>query len=200
MVRKAWTLLLSELPDVTVVADVANGKELISLLEKQSVDIVLMDIDMPVMNGVEAMEIISNKCPWVKVIALTMQKELFFVKRLFSLGTMGYITKNASKEELFEAIQAVAQGDKYVCNELRGVLLDNLNLENEGAALRNTSLTEREIGIVRMITNGLTSKAIALELGISVKTVEVHRSNVFRKFNVKNVAEMIRRAREKGLV
>lgn len=203
MVRKAWVMMLSELDNVTVIGEVPNGRELIQLLEKKNVDIVLMDIDMPLMNGIEATEIIRNRCPWVKVIALTMQKEFGFLKRIFSMGAVGFITKNSSKEELFASIKAVAEGRRYVCDELNGALLDKLSyvakpsLEKESS---KNSLTGREIEIVRLIAEGMTSRDIAHRLLLSLKTIEAHRGNVFRKLKVKNVAEMLKKVREQNLL
>jgi|APFEC2959095171_1045051.scaffolds.fasta_scaffold00027_55 DNA-binding NarL/FixJ family response regulator len=203
MIRKAWVMMLGELENVAVVGEVPNGRELIQLLEKKTVDIVLMDIDMPLMNGIEATEIIKNRCPWVKVIALTMQKEFAFLKRIFSLGAMGFITKNSSKEELFIAIQAVSEGRRYVCDELNGALLDKLSYVAKPSFDKESSksnLTRREIEIVRLISEGLTSRDIAQRLFLSLKTVEAHRGNVFRKLKVKNVAEMLKKVREQSLV
>jgi two-component system invasion response regulator UvrY len=203
MIRKAWVMMLGELDNVTVVGEAPNGRELIQLLEKKNVDIVLMDIDMPLMNGIEATEIIKNRCPWVKVIALTMQKEFAFLKRIFSLGAMGFVTKNSSKEELFVAIQAVSEGRRYVCDELNGALLDKLSYVTKPSFDKEnnkSNLTRREIEIVRLISEGLTSRDIAQRLFLSLKTVEAHRGNVFRKLKVKNVAEMLKKVREQSLV
>jgi DNA-binding NarL/FixJ family response regulator len=199
MIRKAWILLLGELENVTVIGEAANGRELIQLLETKPVDIVLMDIDMPLMNGLEAAEIIRNRCPWVKIIALTMQKDFSFVKKLFAMGAMGYVTKNASKEELFAAIQAVSEGRKFVCDELNDSLLRKIGLERL-ASQDDDILTRREKEIVRLIADGMTSRDIAQHLFLSLKTVEAHRGNVFRKFKVKNVAELLKKAREHSLI
>ncbi|MBC7922449.1 MAG: response regulator transcription factor [Ferruginibacter sp.] len=197
MIRKAWILFLSELEHVTVVGEAADGRELIQLLDHTPADVVLLDIDMPRMNGLEATEIIRGRFPRVKIIALTVQKELTFLKRFLALGAAGYVTKNASKEELLVAIQAVAEGRRYVCEELRKALLDKMN----GALDKNrSSLSRREMEIVRLIADGFTSREIAQRLLLSLKTVEAHRGNVFRKYKVKNVAEMIKKAREQGLV
>lgn len=200
MIRKAWILLLGELENVTVVAEAANGRELIQLLETKPVDIVLMDIDMPLMNGLEAADIIRTRCPWVKIIALTMQKDFSFMKRLFAMGAMGYVTKNASKEELFAAIQAVSEGRKYVCDELNDSLLKKMGQERSATRKDDDILTRREREIVRLIADGMTSRDIAQHLFLSLKTVEAHRGNVFRKFKVKNVAELLKKAREQSLI
>jgi len=203
MIRKAWVMMLNELDNVTVVGEAPNGRELIQLLEKKNIDIVLMDIDMPLMNGIEATEIIKSHCPWVKVIALTMQKEFAFLKRIFSLGAVGFVTKNSSKEELFVAIQAVADGRRYVCDELNGALLDKLSYVPKPSVEKESTknnLTHREMEIVRMITEGLTSRDIAQRLLLSLKTIEAHRGNVFRKLKVKNVAEMLKKIREKNIL
>ena len=203
MIRKAWVMLLGELDGISVVGEASNGRELLQLLEKKPVDIVLMDIDMPLMNGIEATEIIKARLPNVKVIALTMQKEFAFLKRLFAMGAMGFVTKNSSKEELFEAIKAVSEGRKYVCDELNGALLEKLSqskLPFEREASGKSHLTRREIEIVKLIAEGFTSRDIAQRLLLSLKTVEAHRGNVFRKLKVKNVAEMLKKMRDQNLL
>ena len=198
MIRKAWILFLSELEHVTVVGEAADGQELIQLLDHTPTDVVLLDIDMPRMNGLEATEIIQSRFPWINIIVLTVQKEVAFLKRFLALGAAGYVTKNASKEELFVAIQAVAEGRQYVCEELRKALSD-FNPESTPGRSRNL-LSRREVEIVKLIADGLNSREIAQRLLLSLKTVEAHRGNVFRKYKVKNVAEMIKKAREQALV
>ena len=192
MIRKAWVLLLAEWKNLRVVGEVANGQELLDLLGQQRVDVVLLDMEMPVMSGLEAATRISQQFADVKIIALTMQKDLGTLRQFMAHGAVGYVTKNAGQQELYEAIMAVSSGKKYVCTEVSEVL-------KLAAANRATTLTRRETEVVRHIVAGLSSREIAGKLFLSLKTVEAHRGNVFRKLNVKNVAELIRKAREVGL-
>ena len=128
----------------------------------------------------------------VSIAALTMQKDLSTLRQFMAHGAVGYVTKNAGQQELYDASMAVSSGKKYVCTEVSEVL-------KLAAANRATTPTRRETEVVRHIVAGLSSREIAGKLFLSLKTVEAHRGNVFRKLKVKNVAELIRKAREEGL-
>ena len=158
MVRKAWELLLSEKKEYKVVGQAANGAEVLQLLQEVRADVVLMDLDMPVMNGIEATDRIKNCFPWVKVIALTMQKDNAYIKRFFAAGAHGFITKNASDGELLEAIEEVLAGRRYLSKEVSEVLSNNL-LESSTSSRKDDfhGLSEREIEIVKLIASGNTT-------------------------------------------
>ena len=197
MVRKAWELLLSEKKEYKVVGQAANGVEVLQVLEAVRADVVLMDLDMPVMNGIEAADRIKNCFPWVKVIALTMQKDSAYIKRFFAAGAHGFITKNASDGELLEAIEEVLAGRRYLSKEVSEVLSNNL-LES-GSIKKDDfhGLSEREVEIVKLISSGNTTNQIADSLHLSVKTVESHRRNIFKKLQVKNVAQLLTKTKER---
>jgi DNA-binding NarL/FixJ family response regulator len=197
MVRKAWELLLLAREEYKVVGHAANGAEVLQLLQELKVDVVLMDLDMPVMNGIEATDKIRNCFPWVKVIALTMQKDSTYIKRFFSAGAHGFITKNASEDELMEAIQDVLEGKRYLSKEVSDVLSNSL-LEPAVSRKQNFyGLSEREIEIIKLIAKGSTTNEIADMLHLSVKTVESHRRNIFKKLQVKNVAQLMTKTKER---
>lgn len=197
MVRKAWELLLLAQKSYKVVGHAANGAEVLQLLQEMRVDVVLMDLDMPVMNGIEATDRIKNCYPWVKVIALTMQKDSAYIKRFFAAGAHGFITKNASEEELLEAIDVVVQGKRYLSKEVSDVLSNTL-LQPAGASKQSFyGLSEREIEIIKLIAEGSTTSNIADLLHLSVKTVESHRRNIFKKLQVKNVAQLMTKTKER---
>lgn len=192
MVRKAWELLLSERPGIQVVGQACDGQELVSLLQTVKADIVLMDLDMPVMNGIEASARIKNRFPWVKIIVLTMQKDYAYIEQLFSLGASAFLTKNASEEELFQAVSEVMAGGRYLSREVGNVLSERL-LYKESNKTKSFSLdlTSREIEIIKLIKAGHTTSQIAASLYLSVKTIESHRRNIFKKTGVKNVAQLL---------
>lgn len=198
MVRKAWELLLSENKEYKVVGQAANGAEVLQLLQEIKADIVLMDLDMPVMNGIEATVKIRNCFPWVKVIALTMQKDRAYIKRFFASGASGFLTKNASEGELLEAVQEVLAGKRYISKEVSEVLSNSL-LEPVSKEQKQhfQALSERELEIIKLISSGSTTSQIAGLLLISVKTVESHRSNIFKKLQVKNVAQLVSKTKER---
>ncbi|WP_224995851.1 response regulator transcription factor [Cesiribacter sp. SM1] len=198
MVRKAWELLLAERDDFKVVGQAANGAEVLQVLQETRADIVLMDLDMPVMNGIEATDQIRNCYPWIKVIALTMQKESAYIKRFFAAGASGFLTKNASEDELLDAVQQVLAGQRYLSKEVSEVLSSSLLAPtSDDARSRLGGLSEREVEIVKLIAAGNTTSQIADKLSVSIKTVESHRRNIFKKLEVKNVAQMISKSKER---
>lgn len=193
MVRKAWQLLLSAKQEYTVVGQAANGAEVLQLLQNVRADLVLMDLDMPVMNGFEATAQIKKSYPWIKVIGLTQQKESGYIKKMFALGASGYLTKNASDEELFDALEKVLDDKRYLSREVSDVLSNSLlSPEIPGSTASGfMGLSAREIEIVKLIASGKTTQQISDGLCLSIKTVESHRRNIFKKLDVKNVAQMI---------
>ncbi len=194
MVRKAWEILLEERADFSVVGQASNGQEVVSFLEKNKADIILMDLDMPVMNGFEATEKIKNRFPWVKVIGLSMQKDYAYIQKMFSVGASGYLTKNASEMELFEAVEQVAGGEKYISKEVSQVLSSRLiNKEQAEESEPYSDLTKREMEVIKLIMAGKTTNQIAEKLFLSTKTIESHRRSIFKKLNVKNIAQMLQK-------
>jgi len=192
MIRKAMELLLGENKNYEIVGEATNGKDLISVLEKVKTDIILMDIFMPEMNGVDATSIIRNRFPWVKIIILSVQTEIAYVKKLFTMGVSGYITKNSPKEELFEAINLVFSGKEYLSKD---IIKRKAQVAESGVAAKK-NLSKREIEIIKLIQDGLTNKEISERMFISLKTVESHRTNIFKKLRIKNVAELLKYAHD----
>ncbi|AHM60159.1 two component transcriptional regulator, LuxR family protein [Flammeovirgaceae bacterium 311] len=198
MVRKAWELLLGGRDEYRVVGQAANGAEVLQVLQETRADVVLMDLDMPVMNGIEATDRIRNCYPWIKVIALTMQKESAYIKRFFAAGASGFLTKNASEDELLDAVQQVLAGHRYLSREVSDVLSSSLlTPATDDSSHRLGGLSEREVEIVKLIASGYTTSQIADKLCVSIKTVESHRRNIFKKLDVKNVAQMISKSKER---
>jgi DNA-binding NarL/FixJ family response regulator len=185
MLRKAWNLLISQIPNVTIIGEASNGAEVLELLSKNHANIVLMDVDMPLMDGFETARIIKEKYPWSKIIVLTMLNDNLSVKKLLKVGIAGYVTKNSSNEELIQAIQIVEGGGKYLCSEVQNILLDKVS-DHEVE-----KLTNREKEIIKHISDGLSSREISEKLFLSIKTIESHRGNIYKKLKVKNVAELI---------
>lgn len=198
MVRKAWELLLAEKEGIKVIGEASNGQEVLNLLYKQKADIVLMDLDMPIMNGIEATEKIKSRFPWVKIIVLTMQKDYVYIEQLFALGASGFLTKNGSEEELFEALEKVTSGGRFLSEEIGNVVSERLLIkEAGGSGFLNQDLTSREIEIIKLIMAGNTTSQIADLLFVSIKTIESHRRNIFKKLSVKNVAQLISKVKHR---
>ncbi|MEO6303226.1 MAG: response regulator transcription factor [Bacteroidia bacterium] len=187
---------------VEVEAGANNGIQLIELLEKKLVDVVLLDINMPEMNGFEAAKIIVKRFPGVRIIALSMFLEKEYIEELIRIGVSGYILKNTRMQELEKAIVSVAGGVKYFSNDV-GLKLLNAQTNNEYAEnLLNDQqyrLTDREIEVLKLIVQENTTPEIAEKLFISVYTVETHRKNLIKKLKVKNIAGLVKYAVQNGI-
>jgi DNA-binding NarL/FixJ family response regulator len=190
LIRETWTFILNNDSRFTVLAACSDSAEAVELAEKGKPDVILMDINMMPLNGFEATARFAIVSPDSKVIGLSFYSEMLFVKKMFSAGAKGYVTKNSSREEMYEAIIAVHAGHFFVCEEIRSKGFD-LNGQSEIETDYVESLTNKEIQISQCIRQGLRSKDIADKLRISIKTVEVHRHNILRKLNVKNSISLV---------
>ncbi|MBW3546403.1 MAG: response regulator transcription factor [Bacteroidetes bacterium] len=191
MVRKAWELLLTTNKDYKVVGNASNGVEVLELLQETRVDVVLMDLDMPVMNGIATTEKLRVNYPWVKVIALTMQKDSSYIKKFLAAGASAFVTKNASEEELLKALEEVLAGHQFLSEEANEVLSNSNPEQYDPRHSYEQDLSAREKEIVGLIAGGNTTNQIADILCLSAKTIESHRRNIFKKLGVKNVAQLM---------
>lgn len=188
--------LLDDLDGFECVATADNGQKAIDLLKVFDVDVVLMDIDMPVMNGMEATKIIKKEFSGVKVISLTQHSERGMVKQLLSCGSDGYLLKNIAQDDLAEAIRKVVAGESVFSEEI-SLSLAGKALEKNANGVE-VELTEREIEILTLIAEGLSSKQIGEQLFISPRTVDTHRTNLMSKLDIHNIAGLIRFALKNG--
>jgi len=194
-------ILLNSLQNIEVIGTALNGVELMALLEKDKPDVILMDINMPKMNGIEATKIIDAKMPWVKVIALSMYDHPVYIKKMFKSGAKGFVSKNATKMELGKAIEMVFHGDIYISEEISRILLrEYSNTSDSDENADYTSLTSREIEIIQLLADGLYTKEIAEKLFISDKTVERHKTNILKKLKLRNTAQLVKVAITKGII
>ncbi|MBA3680931.1 MAG: response regulator transcription factor [Bacteroidetes bacterium] len=196
------SLLLAINGMIVVEASANTGTELIELLEKKKVDVVLLDINMPEMNGFEAAKVIVKKFPSVKIIALSMFLEKEYIQELIDIGVSGYILKNTKIVELEKAIILVASGKKCFSNDV-GLKLLNAQTNNEYPEVllpdQQHGLTEREIDVLKLIVQENTTSEIAEKLFISIHTVETHRKNLIKKVKVKNIAGLVKYAVQNGI-
>lgn len=196
--------LLSKIKNLLIVAEANNGKEAIEALNKTPVDIVLMDIEMPVMNGWDATKIITDNYPDTKVIALTTFSEKTIVKKMINAGASGYILKNIKKETLLEAIDAVHRGEQYFSSEIEFALLkpssEEIIIPQKQASSSLNLLSPREIEVLKLIADGLSNTEIGTKLFISPKTVKAHRENIMKKLDLHNVVELVRYAINNSLI
>lgn len=190
LLRESWSDMLNSDDRFHVMGDTGDGAEAIELVKSLKPGIVLMDLNMSPVDGFEiTRQICADKCSF-RVIGLSICNNIFSVKRLLALGAMGYLTKNSSREEMLTAIVEVSNGTRYICEEIKSILSQQSFADNDQVSLIN-SLSKREIEIVQHLKKGLSSKEIALLLDVGFKTVELHRSNILRKLNLKNRASLI---------
>jgi len=190
LVRETWRFIIDTDNRFKVIAECASGEEAIELSRQLRPNVVIMDINLPGINGIEATQQIRKFSPGSKILGVSMHSQPTFARSMMQKGALGYVTKNSPREEMFIAITEVHAGRKYVCSEIKNILSEQV-MGGEQADTGINSLSKREIEIIRGIKKGLSSKEIAGELNISVKTVEVHRYNISKKLNIKNAAALV---------
>lgn len=203
IIRQGLRSLLERSNKIKVVGEASNGSELLELLSQTPADIVLMDINMPVMDGYEATRQVSDKYPDTKVIALSMLNDEPFVQKMFTCGASGYVLKTTGQEELYSAIKMVANGTTYICSDLSMKMLDRVS--RPGAASKvevgsGKELSKRELEILGLIAEGFTNAEIADKLFTSKRTIETHRQNILEKTQAKNTANLIKYAIQNRLI
>jgi DNA-binding NarL/FixJ family response regulator len=190
--------LLKDEKTLEIVASANNGLEVLDYLKENDADLILMDIAMSKMNGMETTKAVSKKYPEIKIIALSMFGEIFYIKKMFESGAKGYILKNTERDELLLAIKTVAEGNLFISKDI-GIdlneILESLKKETRHAASNTgekNSLSAREIEIIKLIVAGFTIKEIAAKLFLSYFTVDTHKKKIFKKLNVNSISALIR--------
>lgn len=190
LVRETWSFILNTDPRFSVIAESGSGEEAVEMARDLRPHIVIMDINLPGMNGIEATKLIRKYSPGTKVLGVSLHTQPTYARKMIQKGAMGYVTKNSSREEMFTAILEVNAGRKYICEEIKNILSEQV-LEGDEQHNGVNALSQREIEIISFIKKGNSSKEIADALHISVKTVEVHRYNILKKLNLKNAAALV---------
>jgi len=198
--RKGIKRLIKEIPGLEVIAETNDGLELLKLLNEMKADMVLLDISMPNLRGLEATHEIKALHPDVKVLILTMHKNKEYLYSAISMGAAGYLLKEDSDVELFSAIETIRKGGIYVTRRLAGELIGDLSRTGKGNRHSpGEHLTTRETEILKLIAEGKANKDIAVILCISTRTVETHRANIMRKLNLNKTADLVRYALLSGV-
>jgi len=206
ILRDGIRSLLSAEPDLDIVGEASNGAEVLALLEQTPADVVLMDVQMPVLDGFATMPELRSRFPDVRVLVLTMLDHENYVARMLDAGALGYVLKNAAITEITYAIRTVATGSPFLCTEI------GLNMLYKAVAQAAThsvdgddtraggDLTARELEVLKLIAEGMTNSEIADKLFTSKRTIETHRQNIISKTHAKNTAALIKLAVSRGLI
>lgn len=200
LVREGFKSLLSRKKEFEVVGEAENGKELLDLIDNLSADILLVDISMPQLNGIEAIAQMKKINPNLKFIMLTMHQEAEYILKSIQAGANGYLLKNVEPDELENAIKTVAGGGKYFNTIISNIMIENISKWPEQSKEEHSELTAREKEILQYVADGLSTKLIADKLSISTRTVETHRVHIMKKFQVSNGAEMVKKGLEQKII
>jgi len=200
LVREGLRHILDADPRFTVVGEASSGREAVALCREKKPDVVLMDVTMPDMNGMEATLRIHKEQEEIRVIALSMHCDQSIVQRMLMAGADGYLVKDSGGDEIRKAVKAVAEGRSYLCPQVAGMVIENFIRNPQKAESGNLDvLTSREREVLQLIAEGFTSKRIAAILNLSVRTVENHRRQIMFKLNLHSVAALTKYAITEGL-
>ncbi|MEO6612311.1 MAG: response regulator transcription factor [Chitinophagaceae bacterium] len=197
ILRDGIVSLLQSEESFQIIATAANGYEVMDLVAKKDIDVCLLDINMPGLDGIETAKLLKEKKPGIKIIMLTTYNDREIISELVHIGVSGYLLKNSDREELVEAVHKVMKGRHYFSEEVENIILEGLT---EKKTAEVVSLTERELEVMHLLAREYTNDKIAKALHISYRTVETHRKNIMQKTKAHNLAGLIKFAYSKGLI
>src|SRR5262245_61233197 len=202
VVRKGLRLLLESQAGFTVVADAADGRAAVSLTEEHTPDVVVMDVAMPGLNGIEAARQITAKLPQTAVVFLSMHSDESYVLKALKSGARGYLLKDSAEQDLINAVVAVQEGKAFFSPAISRLLMEDYLRQMQDRKVEDSYelLTTREREILQLLAEGRNNKEVAAMLHLSLYTVEIHRSNILQKLNLHNQAELILYAIRKGVI
>lgn len=197
VVRQGFGRILAAQSDMEIVGEAGNGREAVEMAEKLKPEVVVMDVSMPELNGIEATRRLVRSLPYTRVLALSMHKDSVYVREILRAGARGYLLKDSSDQDLIAAVRSLAKGEGYISPAVSGaVLADYRQHVTDPIDL----LTSREREVLQMIAEGQTNKDIAGKLNLSVYTVDAHRGRIMEKLNLHSAGEMVRFAMRNGLI
>jgi len=200
IVREGIRRTLEAEENVSICGEATDGREVLELVRKHEPDLVILDITMPRLGGLETLERIRSSHPDVKVILLSVHGDPPFIESAVALGADGYLLKNGRASEVVEALRAVTKGGSYFSPSVAKEIVDQLRTPRKASHEPFSLLSTREREVLRLIADGLSAKEIAAELGISTKTVEAHRTSLMRKLGARKATELVRYALRHGLI
>lgn len=199
MMRDGLRAVLEHEPDLHVTGEAADGREALDACERLHPDVVVMDVGMPGLNGIEATRLLSSRVPRARVVALSMNADRRYVQAMFAAGAWAYLVKSSAADELIRAIRAVSHDEKYVSPTVAGAVVDALVSPQVARGDPRDLLSPREREVLQLIAEGDTSKEIASRLGVAVSTIETHRKQIMSKLELRSVAELTKFAIRAGL-
>jgi DNA-binding NarL/FixJ family response regulator len=197
VVRQGFQMILAGQPDMEIVGEAGNGREAVELAAKLKPDVVVMDVAMPELNGIEATRRIAESAPHTRVLALSMHKDSVYVREILRAGARGYLLKDSVAADLVSAVRAVAAGEGYLSPAVSDAVLDDYRRHVTNPI---DLLTSREREVLQMLAEGKTNKEIAAILNLSVYTVDAHRGRIMEKLNLHSINELVRFAVRNGLI
>ena len=197
VVRQGFKMLLDAQPDMEIVGEASNGREAAEQAEELHPDVVVMDVAMPELNGIEATRRLAASAPHTRVIALSMHKDSVYVREILRAGARGYLLKDSGADDLVDAIRAVARGDSYLSPAVSNAVLDDYRRHVTNPI---DLLTSREREVLQMLAEGKTNKEIAGVLNLSVYTVDAHRGRIMEKLNLHSINDLVRFALRNGVI
>jgi DNA-binding NarL/FixJ family response regulator len=197
VVRHGFRRILDAQEDMEVVGEVSNGREAVDQASALQPDVIIMDVTMPELNGIEATRRISETVPRARVLALSMHRDGVYVREILRAGARGYLLKDSSEADLIAAVRAVAQGEGYLSPAVSDAVLSDYRKHVTNPI---DMLTSREREVLQLVAEGKTNKEIATALNLSVYTVEAHRGKIMEKLNLHSASEMVRFALRNGLI
>lgn len=198
--REGLVNLLSSAPDVEVIGEAEDGRDATEKAKKLKPDVLLIDIGMPNMNGIEATRILKKEMPDLKIIAVSMHSDRQFVKGILEAGADGYLLKNCTYRQLIDAIQSVKSGKKYLSDDITEMIIKGYLDPAETASEGYAELSEREMEILKLYAEGQSTREISEKLFISVKTVGTHKQHILEKLGLKTNADLVKYAIKEGLI
>ena len=196
--RLGLKAIIEKLTDFEVVMEATNGKEALEGCKKHKPDLVIMDVTMPLMNGIEATRKIIEECENIRILALSAHVDRKFISEILSAGASGYLHKNCNQQELLDALEQLSSGNMYICPDLTGIVVQDF-VQNIKENQEPQHLTSREYEVLQLVAEGLSTKEIAENLHLSVKTIETHRMHIMEKVNVTSVAALTKYAIREGI-
>lgn len=198
--REGIANLLAASPQIEIVAQAENGHEAIEKAKRLKPDVMIMDLSLPIINGVDATRILHKELPGTKVLVLSMHADKNYIKEALEAGAFGYLFKDCTYDQLIEAINTVYNGKKYLSDKITEVLIQDYLNKDEEIQDKSSELSERESEILKHIAEGKSTSEISDLLFISVKTVGAHKQHILEKLNLKSTADLIKYAIKKGIV